>query len=114
MSDLRVRRGDSISLSVDWNKADGSPQSLAGWTLRFTARDRLEDVTAVITKSSPASGIVIDDSPGGLATISIAPADTASFIGPRTLWWDVQAESGAERKTIDSGKLYVIPDVTRT
>jgi hypothetical protein len=48
--------------------------------------------------------------------VTILPADTSGFTGPRTLLWDIQMTDNATsaKKTLDEGKLYVKPDVTRT
>lgn len=116
MSDLTVKRGDTITLAVAAKKGDGTPQSLAGKTLAFTAKDRIDDLdaAAVISKSI-GSGIVVDDAALGLAMVTIPPADTSSFAGPRTLLWDIQMTDNATgaKITLDEGKLIVRPDVTR-
>jgi len=116
VTDLRVWRGDTVEIAVAAVKADGSPLPLAGYTLRFSAKERLsdDDTDAVISKMSPDNGIAIDDEPGGLATVTLAASDTEAFAGPRTLVWDIQmAAATGEVKTLDSGRLYVAPDVTR-
>lgn len=118
MTDLRIRRGDTAALSIVAVQADGvTPQSLIGATLKFTAKAKHEDTdaAAVIAKSSPASGITIDNAAGGLATVTLAAGDTSGFTGPRTLQWDVQMSTGAGLvKTLDEGLLFVVPDITRT
>jgi hypothetical protein len=115
MTVLRARRGDEIKIGVEVVQEDGSQQDLTGSTLRFTAKDRASDPdgSAILAKFSPDGGITIDDAPAGLATVTIAAADTAGFTGPRTLLWDIQMTSGTVVKTLDDGKLYVLPDVTR-
>jgi len=117
VSDLRIARGDKVALSIKAKKADGTPQPLTGAVLTFTAKDRLTDADpGVFQKTSPAGGITIDDAANGLATVTIAAADTSGFAGPRTLYWDVQMDVAAtgDKKTLDSGKLSVSPDVTRS
>jgi hypothetical protein len=116
VSDLRVKRGDKIVLSIAAKKADGTPQSLTGATLTFTAKDRLTDADPGVIQKTTGGGITIDDAANGLASVTILPADTSGFTGPRTLLWDVQMDVAAfgDKKTLDSGKLYVLPDVTRS
>jgi hypothetical protein len=118
MTDLRVPRGDSIVLAVGpVLKADGTVQDITGHTLRFTAKDRLDDLdaAAVISGSTIGGQITITDGPGGLARVTIPAAATAGFTADRALHWDVQiSDPGGVVKTLDSGKLLVVRDVTRT
>jgi hypothetical protein len=116
VSDLTVKRGDTITLAIAAKKADGTAQSLVGKTLIFTAKDRLSDADPGVFQKAIGSGIVVDNAAGGLATVTIAPADTSGFTGPRTLLWDIQMtdQATSDKKTLDEGKLYVRPDVTRT
>ena len=116
MGDLTVKRGDTITLAVAAKKADGTVQSLTGKSLMFTAKDRIGDADPGVLQKSIGAGIVVDDAANGLATVTILPADTSGFTGPRTLLWDIQMTDNATsaKKTLDEGKLYVKPDVTRT
>lgn len=112
MSDLRVRRGDTIPLQVGpILKADGTVQDISGYTITFTAKNRLDDLdaAAIITQAG-----VVTNGPAGLALVTIPPAATSSFTTDRVLHWDVQIRDGAgATKTVDSGKLIVERDVTR-
>ena len=112
MSDLRVRRGDTILLSVGpILKQDRSVQDISGYSIQFTAKERLDDAdgAAVISEAG-----VVDDGPAGLASVSVPPAATSGFTTDRVLHWDVQIRDGAgATKTVDSGKLFVDRDVTR-
>jgi hypothetical protein len=115
VADLRVKRGDTVRLSLAAKKADGTVQPLTGATMKFTAKDRLADADgAALIALAIGSGIVVDDAPNGLATVTIASGLTSGFTGPRTLLWDVQAIISGETKTLAEGKLFVLPDVTRT
>lgn len=118
MSDLRVKRGDSIVLAVGpVLKADGTVQDITGHTLRFTAKDRLDDLdaAAIITGSTADGRITITDGPGGLARVAIPAAVTSGFTTDRALHWDIQiSDPGGVVKTLDFGKLLVTRDVTRT
>lgn len=123
MTDLRRKRGDSIELAIGpVLEADGvTLQSLTGLTLRFTAKDRLDDLdaAAVLTGSTLTGEIVLldqnDPATRGRAVCVIPGAQTAGFEGYRVLHWDVQLSDDAGMVvTLDSGKLRVEPDVTRT
>jgi hypothetical protein len=112
VSDLRVKRGDSIPLTVGpILQADGDVQDITGYTITFTAKDRLSDAdgAAIITQ-----GGTITDGPAGLGLVTIPPASTSGFTTDRALHWDVQIRDPAgATKTVDSGKLIVERDVTR-
>lgn len=117
MTDLRRKRGDSIELAVGpVLKPDQTVQNLTGLTLRFTAKDRLDDDDgdAVITGSTNDGRITITDAPGGLALVVIPGAVTADFTADRVLVWDLQLAGGDTVVTLDSGKLVIERDVTRT
>lgn len=116
MADLTVKRGDTTTLSVAAKKGDGTAQTLVGKLLTFTAKDSLADPDPGVFQKTIGAGIVVDNAAGGLATVTIAPSDTSGFTGPRTLLWDIQMtdQVTGDKKTLDEGKLYVRPDVTRT
>jgi hypothetical protein len=118
VTELRVKRGDTIELAVGpVLKGDGSVQDITGHSLRFTAKDRLDDPdgAAIISGSTATTEIIIVDGPGGRAEVQIPPAATSGFTTDRVLHWDLQiADPGGVTKTLDSGKLLVERDVTRT
>jgi hypothetical protein len=120
MTDHRIKRGDSIEFDVGpVLKADGSVQDITGLRLRFTAKDRLDDLdaAAIIVGSTIDGRITITDGPGGYAHVEIPPSATSAFTTDRALHWDIQiAEPVADgtTKTLDSGKLIVERDVTRS
>lgn len=120
MTDLRKKRGDAIRLAIGpVLQPGGAPQDLAGLTIRFTAKDRLDDddADAVIVGSTADGRIAIDaPSTAGKATVTIPGSETASFTSDRTLHWDVQVSdaAGTITVTLDGGLLYVERDVTRT
>ena len=96
----------------------GAVQNITGYVIRFTAKNRLDDLdaSAVISGSTIDGRITITDGPGGLAYVKIPGTATASLPTFTGLWWDLQiAEpvAGGSVKTLDSGKLLIEPDVTR-
>lgn len=117
MTRLRIHRGDTIELDVGpvRNRA-GVVQDISGHTLRFTAKDRLEDPDnlAVLSGSTAGGQITITDGPGGLARVVIPAAASAAFTSDRALYWDVQiTDPDGRNRTLDSGILDVVRDVTR-
>lgn len=118
MSDLRVKRGDTINLAVGpVLKADKSVQDITGHTLRFTAKNRLDDLdgAAVLSGSTADGRITITDGPGGLAEVAIPGSTTSGFTAARTLHWDLQiSDPGGRVRTLDFGRLIVTRDVTLT
>jgi len=110
-------RGDDAAFSIEVFQEDGiTPQTIAGATLKFTAKDRRTDAdVAAVFALETGSGIVHVDEPNGLATITLPAAVTDGFVAQRVLVWDLQITgAGGEIRTLDSGRLTVILDVTRT
>lgn len=119
MTDLKKKRGDSIRLAVGpVLKPDGTIQNLTGLVLRFTAKDRLSDSdgAAILTGSTADGRISITDAAGGMALVVIPGSLTAAFPDDRVLHWDVQLADpgGTITETLDSGRLFIERDVTRT
>lgn len=111
MTDLRVKRGDTIELAIGpILKSDLSVQNITGYTVKFTAKYRLSD--SDVQAPLFADGTIVDG-PAGTAKVVVSNSQTAALDPPVTLYWDVQLRdpTGAT-KTVDSGKLYVEQDVT--
>jgi hypothetical protein len=96
-------------------EADGvTPQSLAGATLWFHAA---VGSSFEINKSSPSSGITIQNTAGGLncATLQIEPADTASLQlaaqGSVAMPCELTLQVGSEDYQLNSGVLSVAANV---
>lgn len=111
MTQLIAFRGDTITLDIGpVTDPDGNVQNITGHTVKFTARDRVGDVAAVLE----ADGEIVDG-PAGLASVEIPAAATDAFTADRVLVWDVQlTDPDGRRRTVDSGTLQVRRDVTRT
>jgi hypothetical protein len=82
----------------------------------FTAKltDNAAD-PGVFQKTKTAGGIVATDDPGGIARVTIAPADTSSLENITVLFCDVKTkETAASRETVElRGKLTIRPTPTR-
>jgi len=90
----------------------GAPQPLTGLTLWFHAAGLVGSTVLDINKSSPSGGITITNAAGGLATLEVAPADTADFpTGTVALPCELTLVSGAQYLELDRGSLSVYEDV---
>ena len=97
-------------------ESDGvTPQSLAGATLWFHAA--LPLVSFEINKSSPSSGITIQNPAGGLncATLQIEPADTENLQlypqGQVVMPCELSMQVAAESYELNSGTLSITANV---
>ncbi len=93
---------------------DGAALDLSGKSLAFSAKQSLSDGGALITKSSPSSGITIESpSTAGTALLKIDPTDTEplSDIQSHTLVFDVELINGSDKYGIISGTLKVLGNV---
>lgn len=110
-----VPLGDDVSIALAIFQSNGTTAlDLTGGQLVFGLKKRLSDVAVLVTKSSPASGIVISaPATAGLATLTLNAADTASLDdGPYA--FDVQFISAAAKKsTVITGTLTLIQHPTR-
>ena len=85
---LNVWRGTDTTLRIQvFERNDTTPQTMTGWTLEFTVRNRADDSTADITKTT-LSGIAISNADTSLgettgansvAVITIADDDTTNL-----------------------------------
>lgn len=107
---LTMTRGKSGVFFLTVVQMDGvTPQDLTGVTLYFHC-----DVGGIeIDLSSPSGGITITDAAGGLATVTIDPADTDAvpvtgiYQGP----FEVTLDDGTNVYVVDDGTLTVSPNV---
>ncbi len=115
--DLKMIRGDTFVFDIAV-VLNGAAVDITSGLLRMTAKWAVTDadIVAVFQLSSPASGIVITNATGGLATVTIPPADTVGLPAyTTTLAYDIQLEfSATEIYTVLRGNLIVFPDVTLT
>jgi hypothetical protein len=106
-----MTRGDKreITLTVTSN---GSPLNLTGKRVLWAAKRSTLDAQALISKSSATSGITLTNPAGGIATVTLDPADTSGFPDTVVLQWDAQVDDNPlNPQTVDSGTLTVYPDV---
>jgi len=117
MRNIEMYRGDTPDIDVTVTK-DGVAANLTGGTLRFTAKWKTQDVdvSAVFTRTSPATGIVFTDAINGKARISFAASNTSGLPAHRVdLLYDLQfTDSGGKIFTVLAGMLIVKPDISVT
>lgn len=105
-----MTRGTTSSFSIAVTDAAGDPLDISTGTLTWTLR-RYPGATAIITKTND-DGITVTDGPGGLATLTLDPADTSDFVDMTVrLIWGLDLTVGASIVTLVEGTLDVVPDV---
>lgn len=113
---LQMKRGDTVSLTVTVTQ-NGSPFNLTGCAMRMTAKWNYTDAdgSAVFTRTV-GSGIVLTTPLSGIATVTIAPANTSSLPAyTNNLFYDIQVtDTGSNVYTVQNGILTVDPDVSIT
>jgi hypothetical protein len=109
-----VPLGDDVAIGLTILQASGAALDLTGGQLVFGLKKLLSDTTILLTKSSPASGIVIGSpATAGLATLTLNAADTAA-LGDGPYAFDVQfISASAKKSTVITGTLILIQHPTR-
>lgn len=103
MAKLKINRGTTYTLGLNYQK-DSVATTLVGATVRFTMKDveydtSTTDATAELVKN------VTNGTSGGVATITIDPADTAT-ITPGKYYYDIKVEeAGGEIYKVDEGTI---------
>lgn len=103
MTYLSMYRGDDRVLTIT------ATEDLSGSEVRFTARRTRRAEEAVIEKVSPGD-ITIDEFS---AAIAIDAADTED-LDREALFWDIEITDSADKiRTVATGRLAILPDITR-
>ena len=103
MATLKINRGTTYTIGVLY-KRNGAAETLIGATVRFTVKTtewdaNTTDSDAVVLKN------ITDGTAAGTATITIAPADTATLT-PDNYFYDIKVEQAdGEIYKIDEGKI---------
>ena len=101
MAKLNINRGTTYSITFNYLK-DGVATTLVGATVRFTIKtaeydEDTDDSTASVIKN------ITSGTSGGVATITIDPADTATLT-PGKYYYDIKVEeSGGDIFKCDEG-----------
>lgn len=113
MSTLSLIRGDDRTLTVTVVDDLGAAANLTGILgMWFTVKRHQTDtdLEAVIQKSL-GSGVAVTDAAGGIATVTLTAANTASATGLH--FWDVQVKTAAGLiTTLATGSVTFDEDVT--
>lgn len=121
MDPLAIRQGDTLQFNVQCFRVDQDyefildangnkiPKSIVGVTAQYAIARKIGD-TPVISKSSPASGIVLTDPENGVMQITVPKEDTSSLLG--TYWHEVQVIDGdGNRTTVGQGRITFRPQL---
>ena len=113
--DLRMVRGTTLRLTFTVKDERGVAVDLTGATAHVRVRPDLK-AAPVITKSSPASGVVISTQTGstlGQYVATVAPSDTAS-LQPGDYAWDswVVTATGDRFAVVAPSTLTLLQEVT--
>jgi hypothetical protein len=115
VADFTMYRGDTVTINAAIT-ASGLAYNLTGKSMWFTAKTSYSQADPGVFQKKLGSGISIVDATNGRAQIVIAASDTNSLGNSKTaLVYDFQVKDSSGRiYTVASGKLIVIPDVTRS
>ncbi len=108
-------RGDTQAIDATITLS-AVPANISGCSLKFTAKRSLQDTDAnAVFQISTPTDIVITNGPGGLCTINIASADTASETQAIRCYCDLQlVDTLGNVSTTATGTLFIKMDVTET
>lgn len=109
---IRLGRGEDKSFTITFKDQNGAAIDLTGQTIRFDAKRSFKAADAsLITKTSPAGGITINNpATAGIITLSLAAADTATLADVYTFEgvYDIGATDGQSKyRRLARGRLVV-------
>jgi hypothetical protein len=105
MSKQKINRGTTYAMTVNY-LVNGAATTLVGATVRFTMKTAEYDTSTTDSTASVVKNITTGTS-GGVATITINPADTATLT-PGTYYYDIKvdvASNGVTVYKIDEGTI---------
>lgn len=84
------RIGETVRFNVDFYESDGAtPVDITGAVARMQLRRRVDDSAAILSLSSPSSGLTIDPT-AGRVVVHISDEQTDSMSGG--YFWDLKLE----------------------
>lgn len=109
--DFEMMAGDSKTLNITIQDADGDPVDITDWTFKWQAAKSVSK-TALISKTS-AGGISIIDPEAGQIEVEIDPADTDTLKGEYYHECEGTDPLGNKATPI-TGKMTIIPTLIRS
>lgn len=109
---FEFHRGDDHGIQLTITDANDQAVDITGWSFKATMKLHTEDsddAAPVRVDGDPVSGI---NAEAGKATILLPSTQTANLL-PTHYWLDVQREFNGYVGTVFSGRVKVLPDVTR-
>ena len=111
--DIAIEQGATLTLSITWKNADGTPVDLTGYTAKMQVRWKYVDTNALLTFSSTGGTIVL----GGVSgTVDInGMAAVTGVTEPKYGVYDLEltkTSTGFVKRLIQDRAL-VSPEVTR-
>lgn len=114
MLDLQMGHGDTGLFNLSVYAADGTPQSLVGGTLLFTASLGIAVPTTISKTSAASGGINITNTAGGAncATLQIDISDTSTLPNALyTLPCKLELSISGKLYLLDYGRLTIKPPI---
>lgn len=104
-------RGDTEVINLTIKNGDGTTRNITSDTIKFTIKKNKNDSVPVLQKSV-GSGIVKTNSLGGLADVTISPADLTSLSKEQTLYADVEVTDSSGKVATTLHTLNFVLDVS--
>ena len=94
-TNLKHKFGSDKTITFELKDKNGDPYPITG-TLYFWIVKQKGDAAALVTKSSPSSGVTITYAAGGLGSVAVARADVAALTGKN--FWSLWEENGSAKR----------------
>ena len=104
---LEIRIGDTETVELTLQDADGAPINIAGRTYAAQIRATADDASPLATFTC-----AITDAATGTMTATLSAATTAA-LSPGLGVWDLQETNGTVVTTLLGGPVQIVRDVTR-
>lgn len=109
---FEIRRGDDECIKVELNDEDDAPVDITDWQFKFTMKLNFQDDDSKAPIALDVSAFDATEAEAGLLFIPIDKTLTEN-LKPVPYFFDIQREYDGRVSTVLSGRIRVIPDVTR-
>lgn len=110
--DLYIEQGSTFEFSLIWTDDSDVPKNLTGFTARMQIREKVEDVTPLVSLTSPAEGMSVVAAEGRINVVITDEQTTALVI--KNGVYDLEVEGTDSRVyRLLQGKVKIDPNVTR-